>query len=392
MADEDQQEPGKEVKPQYQVVSTDENALSDEDLYSFRQFHQGASAEQPATPATKPKKAPKSPSKPAKTDSSSPSDKKTPMFAMVAAILIPVLIVAVVLVMLLQRQQSSTYDLGTGYFNAVGLKGHLITTLKDKASYRILVEPINERQVPAFSAAVSNPPRPLSVTFQLVDSSGHELCTKTLDVKIDPTAASIYTGSDSMPSPKQEDATSSAGNSPGQQTNLAAQDSREFERKRGQDIFQGEIAADGQIAAIYAQGEFPCSAALYKRVSSWVLTADIPGISPVGSSANDQPEASDDSKAPVSNNSSGKKTGIATLKSLPSPIEGDTTVTGDNLKLGLVETSSGRTFVVDKHELLNSGSKWLVFPASIHYRCDKKALCLLTRSGSATVQYARLKK
>ena len=87
-----------------------------------------------------------------------------------------------------------------------------------------------------------------------------------------------------------------------------------------------------------------------------------------------------------------EKNRIATIKSLPSPIEGDDVITGENPSLGIVGTGAGREFFINRNELLNPAAGWLVFPAAIHYRCEKNGACIITRPGTTAVQHARLKR
>ena len=74
----------------------------------------------------------------------------------------------------------------------------------------------------------------------------------------------------------------------------------------------------------------------------------------------------------------------------PSAIEGDDVIVGDNPSRGTVETSGGRVFFLGIAGMRNRSAEWQVFPAPIHFRCDKNGSCVLTRTNSHVSLQARL--
>ena len=67
-------------------------------------------------------------------------------------------------------------------------------------------------------------------------------------------------------------------------------------------------------------------------------------------------------------------------------------IVGDNPSHGTVQTSSGRVFFVGVAGMRNRTAAWQVFPAAIHFRCDKNGSCALTRANSPVSMQARLAK
>jgi len=57
---------------------------------------------------------------------------------------------------------------------------------------------------------------------------------------------------------------------------------------------------------------------------------------------------------------------------------------------GTVDTQGGRVFLVGVSGLRNRTAEWQVFPAAIHFRCEKNGTCVLTRVNSRTTLQARL--
>jgi hypothetical protein len=57
-----------------------------------------------------------------------------------------------------------------------------------------------------------------------------------------------------------------------------------------------------------------------------------------------------------------------------------------------VATSSGHAFLVGTKILVNPALDWQIFPADIHYRCERNAMCMVTRLSSRTAVRAHLMK
>ncbi len=83
---------------------------------------------------------------------------------------------------------------------------------------------------------------------------------------------------------------------------------------------------------------------------------------------------------------------MSQIERLPVPIEGDDVIVADNPSRGTVETSGGRVFFLGVAGMRNRSAEWQVFPASIHFRCDKNGSCVLTRTGAHVSLQAWLMK
>jgi hypothetical protein len=142
---------------------------------------------------------------------------------------------------------------------------------------------------------------------------------------------------------------------------------------------------DGQVAEIDLTGPLPCPAKAYATFKSWDFFTDFPtlaeqdewlrherGLTPKGRGGNDEL--------------------LQQTQHLPTPIEGDDVIVGDNPSRGTVETSGGRLFYLGVAGMHNRTAEWQVFPASIHFRCEKNGSCVLTRPGSHASVQARLLK
>jgi hypothetical protein len=70
-------------------------------------------------------------------------------------------------------------------------------------------------------------------------------------------------------------------------------------------------------------------------------------------------------------------------------IEGDDGLIGYDPSKGIIETGASKAFLIDRANGAFNAATWEGVPANIHYKCDLKAACTLSRRG-ATVLYARL--
>lgn len=153
--------------------------------------------------------------------------------------------------------QPGPKDLGSAAFDAAGLTGRLTADWNDKATYQLAIEPANPAQQAGFSLAVAGSPKPLSVSFQLMDAKGAVLCGQEAIVRFSPSrGATAQTGSAEL-------------------TQLEAQ---EAVRERGHDIFENEIGDEGEIAGINAKGAMPCSMQAFASAKSWSFSADFPSV------------------------------------------------------------------------------------------------------------------
>ncbi|MDR3774008.1 MAG: hypothetical protein P4L26_11705 [Terracidiphilus sp.] len=290
---------------------------------------------------------------------------------------------------------TSSRDLGSVAFSADGLKGHLILNWDKQPAYRLVVEPGDPARHEEFSIAVGNPPRPLSVLFQLRDSAGYVLCFKSVLVKFDPRRAAAIAATASGP---QAGAVAS-GIGSADQAELAGLEARELERERGQDLFQLDAGPDGQASSIAAQGAIPCSGRAYEEASSWSFSPDFPALDEqadwlkraevlraVAGASAAQTSAAQASFARL--RAARKK---ALEEPTPYALEGDDELVGFDPSRGIVKTSTGETFIVVKAAAPDNAARWQDLPATIHFKCNLNAVCALTRRG-ADALYARLKR
>jgi hypothetical protein len=277
------------------------------------------------------------------------------------------------------------YDLGTVTSNAVGLKGHLFTKWGDKGlEYRLAFEPSAPDGHAGFAMAVSNPPRPLSINFQLKDAMGFVLCSKDVLLKYVPAVATpAAPAADSGKNGAADQAALAAA----QQNELMRLQTEEARREQGKDIFQEQKGSDGQIASFSAQGEIPCSKNSYERISMWSFSPDFPSIDEQNALVKRQTEA----QTAVEHASALHKKAVKkpAEKGLEFAIEGDDVLVGYDPTAGVLETGTGQAFYVDKQANLTG---WQVFPLRIHYRCDQAAGCSIVRAGSGAELHARLRR
>jgi hypothetical protein len=292
----------------------------------------------------------------------------------IAAVMV---IVGALVFWILSKPVPPLNDLGAGVFNAAGIQAHLIARWEGKAQYRLRVEPLGIRQHAGFAAVAADPPRPMAIDLRLMDASGFVLCNKTVLFPFDPSKAVEMNGSGAT-------AGKGSAESP---LDPEQQKAQEAQREQGKDLFQNEIDADGKVAAVTAQGDLPCDVQSYKRLDYFDFTTEFPTLAEQAELLRLQEERLRPRPAP----SSGAK-GLATLQSLPAPIEGNDSITGHNPSTGAAETASGKVFIIDKIALQTHATGWQVFPAPVHYRCDKTAACILTVPGTSVVMHARLRR
>jgi hypothetical protein len=148
---------------------------------------------------------------------------------------------------------SGRYDLGPMTSDAVGLKGRLFVKWDKTLQYRVGFEPTYADQIPGFSLAAGNSPRPASISIQLRDVQGFELCSKTILLRYDPRRAEAFEPLAHTEEKEPADRLRAA------QHNLdeVHQDAQEAAREQGKDIFDLQVGPDGQIASINAKGSCP---------------------------------------------------------------------------------------------------------------------------------------
>ena len=227
-------------------------------------------------------------------------------------------------------------------------------------AYQLSIDPIDQEQVAPFAAVAADPPLPLSITIRLRDSAGIIKCQKQI---VFPAPAPRADAADSVQM-------------------LAPQ------KSPSGDTVQNMAGQDGQIAEIDITGGLPCPVKAYRTLVAWDFFTNFPTLDAQedwlrhenGLAAGRRPHAAGGGGFP------------GPVQHLPAPIEGDDVIVGDNPARGTVDTSGGRVFLVGASGLHNRSAEWQVFPAAIHFRCDKNGLCVLTRANSRVALQARLLK
>jgi hypothetical protein len=278
------------------------------------------------------------------------------------------------------------YDLESFTSSAAGLKGHLWIEWDKKVAYRLTIEPSDPNYKAGFAQAVARPLRPLSIQVHLEDSQGFVLCTRDIVLKYDARNAEALAASTTDSQALKTD----AADQPAQASNYAQLDAQEATRERDHEIFQNQIGPDGQITAINAHGEFPCSKTAYEKTASWSFTPDFPSIAEQAQWLKRQRELQAAGAHPSSSSSAARKKKVA-IQLLPYTIEGDDAIVDFDAGQGVIATRGRKTFFLDKASGAAADSAWQDYPVSIHYRCDQSSICTLTHSGLGSLQ-ARMKR
>jgi hypothetical protein len=248
-------------------------------------------------------------------------------------------------------------DLGSQRFDPAGLSGRLIARWETSGSYQLFLDPIDQEQVASFAAVAQDPPRQLSVTIRLRDAAGLVACQKQI----------LFPA----PAPHTRGARSTPALGP-QQTPTG-------------DMVQNTTAEDGQISEIDLTGPLPCPAKAYATFKGWDFSTDFPTLA-------EQDEWLRHERGLNGKGHGGNGDLSSQTEYLPAPIEGDDVIVGDNPSRGTVDTSGGRVFFLGAAGMHNRTAEWQVFPAAIHFRCDKNGSCILTRANSHVSLQARLLK
>jgi hypothetical protein len=246
-------------------------------------------------------------------------------------------------------------DLGSHRFDPAGLSGRLIARWQTNGSYQLFLDPMDQGQVAGFAAVALDPPRQLSVTIRLRDAAGLVACQKQI---LFPAPAPHTRGARFAPAlgPQQTPTGDTVENTTGQ---------------------------DGQISEIDLTGPLPCPAKAYASSKGWDFSSDFPTVA-------EQDEWLRHEGGPSGKGHEGNGNPSPQTERLPMPIEGDDVIVGDNPSRGSVETSDGRVFYLGTAGMHNRTAEWQVFPAAIHFRCDKNGSCILTRANSHVSLQARL--
>ncbi len=253
-------------------------------------------------------------------------------------------------------------DMGNRRFDPAGLSGRLIARWEGSPSYQLYLDPVDQQDAAAFQTLAVNPPQPLSVLIRLLDPAGMVACQKEI---VFPSAARPGKAIDPTQALLPE--TTSSG-----------------------DKVQDMAGPDGQIAEITASGPLPCSLQQYQRLSSWEFVSNYPTDADQ-KGALKQSNSQSLAPSPERRRSSvGWHMAPVQFQRLTAPIEGDDVIVGDNPATGVVDTGGGRVFAVGATGWRARTAEWQIFPAAIHFRCERTGVCTLTHVTSRTTLQARL--
>jgi hypothetical protein len=321
---------------------------SHQDLYGFRE-----SMTEPA-----PTQQAESDPKPAKSNRA--------MALLPLLIILAIGVLAIVLLPKLTKSKAPALyvDLGTQRFDSAAIGARLIARWEGSAAaYQLSIDPADPQRAAGFQAVAVNPPHPITVVIRLLDSTGVVACQKEV----------------LLPTPVPVTAPSDASRA------LAPMQTAEG------DTVQNIAGPDGQIAELTLTGGLPCSLKQYQSLTSWQFYTNFPSLDEQYDWLKHQP-ASDAANGRKSDSSNGGSGYSARSEHLPAPIDDDDVIVGDNPVRGTIDTAGGRVFLVGVAGLRNRSAEWQVFPAAIHFRCEKTGACVLTRVNSHTTLLARLIK
>lgn len=311
------------------------------------------------------------------------SPKRVMMAAGVGLGVFAVLLLAVVW---LTSSPEGRYDLGTATNDAAGLNGRLYVEWDQHLTYRLKIEPSDPSQIAGFSLAVGHPAQPQAVTIHLQNPEGFVLCSTEIVLRYDPRVAVADAAARQAAEATDEDVDSTEPPAPA--TGLAQQYAQEAAREQGKDIFQNQLAPDGQIAAITAQGTIPCSKKAYENTTYWSFTADFPPLADQSAMVERLNDARDAARR--AEEAKRRKAHRPTVKLLPFSIEGDDSIVAFDPAHGVIETNGEKIFYFTPGAA-GSNPAWQDYPVSIHYRCDRASNCEIMHAGAGALR-ARLKR
>jgi hypothetical protein len=285
---------------------------------------------------------------------------------------------------------SGRYDLGPVTSDAVGLKGRLYVKWEQTLQYRVEFEPTYADQNPGFSLAAGNPPHPLSISIQLRDVQGFELCSKAIVLRYDPRRAAAF-----------EPLAHAGEKAPGSDLESALakgldevhQDAQETAREQGNDVFELQVGANGQIASINAKGELPCTSSNYQDATSWTFVPIFPSLAEQAELLKklDERREEEANQAHEAVNARRPKAAKPAPNTVQFFIEGDDSIVDFEASNGNIVTRGRKLFSIEKNGTEAALLKGSDFPMRIHYRCDQNGNCSLMSQG-AGVLHARLRK
>lgn len=302
------------------------------------------------------------------------AENPTSFYAAIGVGLGILIVVFIAAVFMYTSSPEGRYDLGPVTSNATGLTGHLYLEWEKTLHYRLKFETSDSHYQAGFAMAVVNPPHPLSIEIYLQDAQGFVLCSRKIVLRYDARSAALAAHLPNEPQPVIDPA------------QLEVQEQK---REKDNDIFQNQIAPNGKIAAINAQGEIPCSKNNYEKTEQWSFSSDFPSLDEQDDWLERQPEtrANEAQRAAARKKAAAK----AARKPLLFSIEGDDVIVEFNVNSGVIETRGRNTFVINKTIAQSADPVWQDYPVIIHFRCNQSSDCTLMHAGAGAL-YAKLRR
>jgi hypothetical protein len=269
-------------------------------------------------------------------------------------------------------------DLGSVNFDAIGLKGHLITKWDQQTEYRFKLEPIQKDRTPIFEKIISDPPKPLFIKIDLMDSSDFVLCSRNIIFKFN--FLKDIKPVETRSSDELNRVASSYAN--------ASINKSDWEK--GNDFFNNALHSDGTVNAVTSQGTLPCTKSAYMKVMKWNFSSNFPTVDEQDNFVKTHAECQLDDKSTKSISATKNNQSKHAINSDSN--EGDDVVSGYSVIQNNLETSGGMTFFIYKDGERDNAIAWGVQDARIHYHCDDSSLCTLSRTGTPVVLHARREK
>jgi hypothetical protein len=285
------------------------------------------------------------------------------------------------------------YDMGSVNLDTAGLKGHLFVEWDKQLNYRLSIEPSDQARQAAFALAVASAPHPLSIEVHLQDSQGFVLCSKEVLLKYDAGNAVNPAAANPDAQGGKTDAATTASPQPAPGIDPAQSQAQEAAREKGKDIFKNQAGPDGQITGLSAQGAIPCPARSYEKAVSWSFLSTFPTLAEQDDLLERQKELqANGGRSPAQTSAARNKMAAKPAqKLLPFSIEGDDAIVDFDASRGIIETTAGKVFFIDRAGGTASDSRWQDYPVEIHYRCDRSSECILMHSGAGAL-HVRLRQ
>jgi len=307
--------------------------------------------------------------------------KQTSRYAIMSVVLGILVGVTIGAISWYEDNPSGRYDLGPVTSDATGLRGRLFVKWDQNLQYRLSLGPSDADYNAGFSLAAGNPPRPLSISIQLRDVQGFELCSKEIVLRYDARRAEAV-------SPVAH-----SGEGAAEEPSYAQFDAQEAAREKGKDVFELQTGPDGQIASINAKGVMPCTRSNYVDATSWSIVPGFPSIAEQQKLLRNLEERREYAEnlayeARQPKRKSAKKPAPNTVVFF---IEGDDSIVEYDAAGGIIATGGRKIFAIDKSGAEAALLRGSDFPMRIHYRCDQAGNCTLMSQGAGTL-HTRLRK